>query len=106
MSASDPQGSAGEARVCDQCGRWVERDETLYHARLQLYAEPAVRIEEDNLSREQRRARWDAMIRRLEEMSDEEVEDATDQVHEEIAFQLCAECRSNLHERIRRGRYL
>jgi len=34
-------------------------------------------------------------------MSDEEVQEATDQVHEELRFVLCPECRRQMHQRIR-----
>jgi len=97
-------GASPDNRVCDNCGRWVEENEILYHARLQLYAEPrisALEVEEDAETRERR---WNRLIESMQNMDDDQVQEATDQVHEEIRFHLCPQCRAETHSRIRMRR--
>lgn len=88
-------------RVCDSCGRWVEDAEILYHARLEIYAEPRIGDIDVAEDKDARARRWNRLIESMEKMSDDQVQEATDQVHEEIRFFLCPQCRREMHARIR-----
>jgi len=95
-----------DVRVCENCGRWVDERETLYHVRMEVFAEPEIKEVDLSDNPEESRREWEAFVRELEEMTDEQVEDANAQVHEEFRFFLCPKCRSELHARIRRRRQL
>jgi predicted RNA-binding Zn-ribbon protein involved in translation (DUF1610 family) len=93
-------------RLCENCGRWVEPNETLYRLRVELFADGGdgeVRLDPpaDNLAGE-----WEALVRRMENMSPDQVREATDQVHETYSCLLCPECRAELHGRLKRRRNL
>ncbi len=90
-----------ENRVCDSCGRWVDEEEILYYARLEVYAEPVVRDTDPPEDTAPNVKEWERLIRAMEGMTDEQVEEATAQVHEDTRFYLCPECRRELHQRIR-----
>ena len=95
-----------DVRVCENCGRWVDEKETLYHVRMEVYAEPSIKDLDPGEDPEEARREWEDFLRELEEMSDDQVEDANAQVHEEFRFFLCPKCRSELHKRIRRRRQI
>jgi len=99
-------GGQQDDRTCEYCGRWVEPNEVLYHARLQVYAEPRLQLDDEELSREARAERWDSLVRRMEAMSDEDVDEAMAEVHEEVVFYLCPSCRGDLHKRLLHRRNL
>ncbi len=98
--------SPAEDRVCENCGRWVDDQEVLYHVRIEVFAEPDFKEANVGSTAEETRQVWDDFLRELEQMTDEQVEDANAQVHEEFRFLLCGNCRSELHTRIRRRRQL
>jgi len=91
-------------RVCDSCGRWVEETEILYYARLEIYAEPVLRDTDAPDEAVPNVEEWQSLIDALEGMTDEQVSEATDQVHEDLRFYLCTECRREMHDRIRMHR--
>lgn len=95
-----------DERTCENCGRWVDRTETLYRVRLDMFAEPTVKIEDPAPPPQTVARRWEDLIQQLEMMSDEQVQEATDQVHERFEFNLCPECRREMHRRIRTRRDL
>lgn len=90
-------------RICDHCGRWIERNETRYAMTITLQADPGPEIElpepaEDvDLLEEIQR-----LVESMEEMSPDQVQEATEQVHESYRFSLCPECRGEMHRRMRR----
>lgn len=88
-------------RLCENCGRWIEANEMLYRVRLEVYAEPRIDFSDPLPPRSRARADWKELIARMEAMSEEEVREAADQVHELIEYNLCPECRRDLHRRIR-----
>lgn len=90
-----------ESRVCENCGRWVAEDEVLFNCRIEIYAEARLRDLEKESDPGEAEQEWEDLIRHLEEMSDEEVQEATDEVHESYEFSLCPECRREMHRRIR-----
>lgn len=47
---------------------------------------------------------WEELMRQMEKMNPEQVEEAMDQVHETHTFALCAECRRTIHKLLRRHR--
>jgi hypothetical protein len=93
-------------RVCDECGRWVDEREILFHARLEVHAEARL-PDLDKLAAEGPvGAQFAALVDRLAKMSEEEAQDATDLVHEEVRFVLCPQCRRALHLRMAQRRFL
>jgi hypothetical protein len=92
-------------RTCEECGRWIERNELLFRVRLEIFAEPTIHPEPAP-GKERLAADWNALIARMERMSDEQVQEAADQVHELLEYNLCRECRRELHRRIRLRRDL
>ena len=90
-----------EERVCEHCGRWVESNETMYCVRIEVFAEPTIPPFDPNETREQAAAEWERLLARLDKMSDDDVRDASDQVYERYAYNLCAACRAEMHHRIR-----
>ena len=91
-------------RVCDHCGRWVEDSETLYEMIVSLRAEPSPTIsleeaEQPDLLEEMRR-----LVDAMEQMTPEQVEEATDQVFEEHHFLLCPQCRHETHAWLKQRR--
>lgn len=91
-------------RVCEECGRWIEAAEILYRVRLEVFAEPTVNLPDTPPDKDENSRDWNALIQRMEEMTDEQVREAEDQVHERIDYNLCRDCRRSLHSRIRRRR--
>lgn len=92
-------------RVCENCGRWIERPEILYRVRIDVFAEPTVHLD-DPLAESSSKRRWEDLIQQLEMMSDDQVQEATEQVHERYEFDLCPECRKEMHRRIKARRNL
>ncbi|MDX2176576.1 MAG: hypothetical protein SF028_08895 [Candidatus Sumerlaeia bacterium] len=84
-----------EERVCDQCGSYVESNQTLYRLRVELVAEPHPGPIGDSAGGSVLED-LEALVRRLEAMSDEEVAEATAQVHERFDSFLCAACRKRV----------
>ncbi|MBI1291963.1 hypothetical protein GC173_12095 [bacterium] len=99
--------TAPRERVCDQCGRWIDKGEILYEMRISLVAEPGPVIDlelppaDADLRRE-----MEALIARMEAMSDEARQEASDQVFEEYSLVLCPDCRQLVHHQIKRRRAL
>ncbi|MCB2156834.1 hypothetical protein KQI84_18300 [bacterium] len=92
-------------RVCENCGRWVEENEVLYRVRIEVFAEPEVpNINIFDKSREDLADEWDDLIERLEHMSELEAQEASDQVYENHEFNLCPECRREMHRRLKKHR--
>lgn len=90
-----------ETRVCEHCGRWIEKNEILYRMLIVIQAEPTQELEmpdedEDLLEQIQK------LVEKMENMTEEEVEEATSQVHESYHFALCGECRGIIHGRLKR----
>jgi hypothetical protein len=91
-------------RVCDQCGIWVETTQPLYRMRVELAAEPWA--PEDTGPPGDVREELEALVRRLEQMSEDEVEEATSQVHECFEYLLCPACRRSIRQALRTRRSL
>ncbi|MBI5154670.1 hypothetical protein HZA57_05480 [Candidatus Poribacteria bacterium] len=92
----------GADRVCENCGRWIEPDEVLYRVRVEVFAEPRVPEVSLEKSRSELASDWEELIRKLEQMNEDQVREATDQVYESYGYNLCGACRQELHRRIRR----
>lgn len=89
-------------RVCDECGRWIDERETLYQMKVTLQAEVRTDLTTDaEKSSDQLRDEFEALLRRMESMSADQVEAATDQVHEEYLYVLCPECRQGVHNKLK-----
>ncbi len=87
--------------LCQGCGRIVPEKELTYRLRLELFASPeSPEFGEDDLAGDLQ-AQWKALIESMEQMSDEEAQEAIDQVHERYEFVLCPACRKLWHERLR-----
>lgn len=90
----------GERR-CDECGSWVPASEPLYRMRVELAAEPWQPSLPDSKDTGDVRGELEALIRRLEDMTLEQVAEATAQVHELFEFKLCAACRRETRRLLR-----
>jgi hypothetical protein len=92
-------------RVCENCGRWIEPNEVLYRMTIIMEAEPGPELVlEEPDSEADLLAEIEKLVKQMENMSDEQVNEATDQVHEEYAFALCSDCRKIMHKRLARRR--
>jgi len=88
----------GAKRKCDNCGRTVPKDETIYEIKIELYAKAEeLEIDEEDLQ-EDHMAEIEAIIEALEDM---DVEEVTDQVYECYKFDLCPQCRENFHSKLK-----
>lgn len=93
------QGRAFMDRLCQGCGCLIRENTLSYRLRVELFASPdppAIRPED---LEEDLQAQWKALIETMEQMSADEVEEATDQVHESYEFVLCRHCRQYWHDR-------
>jgi len=91
-----------EDRVCNECGRFIEPNELAFCVRLEMFAEPKVTFTEEDLEDDvQSGDRWQKFIQELEDMSDDDVREANNQVYEKFAWLLCGNCRRDLHQRIK-----
>lgn len=91
-----------QSRVCDQCGRWVEKREILYLVMVTVQAEaPDELVLEMPESADAAAAAWKEAIEEMEAMGEEESREASAQVYEEHHFALCPECRGELRRRLR-----
>jgi hypothetical protein len=92
-------------RICENCGRWIERNEVLYEMTITIQAEAGAPVElEDAEDGADFLDEIQKLVEKMENMNEGEVEDATDQVHESYEFALCPECRQVMHKRLRRRR--
>ena len=92
-------------RVCENCGRWIEQNELLYRVRIEVFADPdAPDVDVFGKSRDELAQEWDELINRLEAMSEDETREASDQVYEKHEFNLCPECRREMHLRLKKHR--
>lgn len=91
------------SRVCDNCGCYIESNETLYVMQVAIMAEPGPEIDIPEITDiDDVRKELEKLIRAMEGMSEEEVEEAAEQVHESYRFVLCTECREEVHGRLKR----
>lgn len=88
-------------RLCDQCGRWVEPNETLYRLRVEICAEPGPIDLPPRESIGDVQSELEALIRRLESMTDEQVDEATSQIHEMFDYWLCPKCRAAIRAQMK-----
>jgi Asp-tRNA(Asn)/Glu-tRNA(Gln) amidotransferase C subunit len=85
-------------RKCDNCGRVVPKEETIYEIKIELYAKAEeLEIDEEDLE-EDHMAEIEAIIEALENV---DVEEVTDQVYESYKFDLCPQCRENFHSKLK-----
>lgn len=92
-------------RTCDNCGRYIEGNETLFEMTITLRAEPGPELELEAPSDEiDLLEDLQKLVEAMEKMSQEQVDEATDQVHETASFTLCTDCRGEVHRRMRRHR--
>jgi NMD protein affecting ribosome stability and mRNA decay len=89
-----------EYRICDNCGRWVEKNEMLYIMEVAIMAEPnpEIKMEEPQGNA---REELEKLVEAMEDMTEEQIDEATDQVHENYRYTLCAECREVVHRRLK-----
>lgn len=92
-------------RVCDNCGRWIEKTEVLYHMQISMMAEPEVHLDIDAIeSVEDIKKEIQRLYDKMEQMSPEEAAEAKAQVYEHYIYFLCPECRNEMHHRLKRMR--
>ena len=88
-------------RCCDQCGRWVEPNELLYQLRVELVAEPGPVDLTSPQDVGDVQSELDALIRKLEGMTEDQVSEATSQIHERFDYNLCAKCRGDIRAQLK-----
>ncbi|MGF1572612.1 MAG: hypothetical protein ACFCU1_06025 [Sumerlaeia bacterium] len=93
-------------RACENCGRWVDHRETLYQVKLEIYAEKTTDLTQSLEETEENQQTLEQLIHQLTNMSEEQVQEETDQVYENFHFNLCPQCRSELHKRIHQRKNL
>ena len=87
-----------ESRLCDNCGKIVPTEAILYNIRIEIFASPETpqftdeELEEDHIEK---------MNEILDEMSDMDTQEVTDQVYEAYQFNLCPACREDLHKKLK-----
>ena len=86
-------------RMCQGCGCLIRENTLSYRLRVELFASPDPPAIRPEYLEEDLQAQWKALIETMEKMSEDEVEEATDQVHESYEFVLCARCRKYWHDR-------
>jgi hypothetical protein len=89
-----------EDRVCDHCGCWVESNETLYQMQVSIFASPTMDLDLSETS-ENLRNKYNNLVKSMENMSHDQVEEAEEQVYESYQYALCAECRELIHRRLK-----
>ncbi|MEQ8819490.1 MAG: hypothetical protein RLY93_04550 [Sumerlaeia bacterium] len=107
MSSSEiPRHGSSNDRVCENCGRWIERAEMLYNVRIEIAAEPRLWDLEASLEKADRppMEELEELIAKLEKLDEEQKREVEDQVYEEFRFSLCPQCRAELHRRLRSHR--
>lgn len=83
---------------CENCGKWIDSEETIYEIRIDIYAKGGpVTITEEDLQKNHIRE-MEELIRSMEEM---DVDEITDQVWESYRFDLCRKCREQFHEKLK-----
>lgn len=86
-------------RICESCGRSIERDEVSYRLRIEMFADPSP----PQFTDEDLEADLEAEMRAiLEQMEDCDAGEAEAQVYEAYLFTLCPRCRASLHEELKR----
>ncbi len=90
-------------RVCDNCGTWVEENEILYHMTVTLMAEPRIRLDDHLQSGKLGtfEEELQKLIKQMEKMDDDQIQEATDQVFEEYRLNLCPACRKQIHNQFK-----
>ena len=91
-------GDDEPGRKCDECGGVSARDEQMYTIRIELFAraEPLVFGADDALKDHAK-----AIADLLGAMESIDAEEATDQVHEQYEYDLCARCRGRIHRMLK-----
>ncbi|MCC6545854.1 hypothetical protein IT570_01705 [Candidatus Sumerlaeota bacterium] len=89
-----------EGRLCDSCGRWIEPNEILYNMTVTIEASDVVNLE-DNRAADEIRDEFEKLVRAMEQMTSDEIDEATDEVHEDYRFSLCRSCRNDVHKRLK-----
>lgn len=84
-------------RTCDNCGQVTPDDEQMYSLHLAMYAraDPLV------IDLEQLENVSEQLEELLESLPDLDAEEATDEVHESYAFDLCPRCRRRFHRQLK-----
>jgi len=86
--------------LCQGCGRIIPDKVLPYRLRLELFAAPETPdLTPEDLAGDLR-AEWEALIDTMEQMSDDEAQEAMDQVHELYEFVLCPACRRLWHDKL------
>lgn len=95
-----PNEPVAPDRTCENCGRWIDVRELLYHVKLEMFAEKTLDLDAPSESLGSAAESLEEIISLLSNMNDEQVREATDQVYERFQFNLCQGCRKVLHLRI------
>ena len=91
-------------RFCENCGRWIEPNEMLYHARIEVFADKRYGLDSLDKEMENDSITLEELIEQLEKMTNEQAQSATDQVYEKMELILCPDCRKDLHQRMKNRR--
>ncbi|MCD6386575.1 hypothetical protein J7M23_12470 [Candidatus Sumerlaeota bacterium] len=86
---------------CDYCHREIPEDDIHFELKLELYASAELpELTEEDLKKDHT-AEIEALIEAMQEMDAEEL---TDEVYECYVFTLCAECRHEIHNRLKHNK--
>lgn len=85
-------------QLCEMCGATIAENETAFHLKMELFAEPDLpEITEEDLACDVL-AEMQALIEAMEHLDPDEAED---EVHEAYLFTLCGVCRKKVHQWLR-----
>ena len=86
-------------QICESCGRTIEKQETAYRLKIEMFADPTP----PDLSDEDADIDYEAEMRAIiEQMERTDPDEAQAQVFEAYMFTLCPRCRASLHEELKR----
>ncbi len=86
-------------QICEVCGRTIEKPEIAFRMKIELFADPTPpEITQEDMERDFA----EEMRRLIEESKDIDPREAQDEVYEAYLFTLCATCRQQVHEDLRK----
>lgn len=86
---------------CDNCGKIIKNSADQYTIQIEMFAKPAPIVIDDKELQKDHLSEMEDIIKNLEQMNDEEVNEATDQVWESYSFTICSSCRIDFHKKFK-----
>lgn len=88
--------------ICDRCSALMEKEKLRYQVRLEIFAayDSLEFKEADKRSSQDIRREIEDLIKQMEDMDEQELQD---QVHVKFEYDLCQKCRDEIYERHKRG---